>query len=85
MNNPKGNEVEVISTEQAQVIEVAQKYSAGFKASVTHPKGYALLFGTALNQLKEITPHGGFVVLAERTFPDYSIRWLHQLMQPWIS
>lgn len=81
MNNPKGNEVEVISTEQAQVIEVAQKYSAGFKASVTHTKGYALLFGTALNQLKEITPHGGFIALQERTFPEYGRAWLNRLMQ----
>lgn len=72
---------DVISSEQAHVIEVAQKYSAGFKASVTHTKGYALLFGTALNQLKEITPHGGFIALQEKMFPEYGRAWLNRLMQ----
>jgi hypothetical protein len=76
----KGNEVDIINREQAQVIEVAKGYADGFKTSVAHTKGYALLFGTALNQLKEITPHGGFSELAEKNFPDYKLRWLQNLM-----
>lgn len=76
---PEGS-LDLISPEQAQVIEVAKNYSAGFKAGVAHTKGYALLFGAALNQLKEITPHGQFGELAQKSFPEYSDRWLRTLM-----
>ena len=76
----KGHEVEVINESQAQVIDAAKQYASGFKASLAHSKGYALLFGTALNQLKEITPHGKFTELATIHFPEYSDRWMRTLM-----
>lgn len=76
----KGNEVEVISQEQGQVIDVAKAYAGGLKSSAVHYKGYGFLFGVALNQLKEITPHGKFETLAAQQFPDFTDRWLRELM-----
>ena len=73
-------ELEVINAEVAQVIEVAKNYAEGFKTSLNHAKGYGLLFGTALNQLKAIAPRGEFIPLQEQMFPDFSRQWLNKLM-----
>ncbi len=80
LTKSNSTDVEILNEEQVQVIEAAKRYADGFKASVAHSKGYALLFGTALNQLKEITPHGKFGDLAKLHFPDYSDRWMRTLM-----
>lgn len=78
IQHPTSN-LEVVNKEQGELIDRAKTYLAGVKTSFNHAKGYALLAGTTLNQLKEITPHGQFEAVKEQ-FTDFSSRWLTHLM-----
>ena len=79
MNN-KGTELEVVNRDVDAAIDIAKAYAAGLKTSVAHTNGYGALLGGSLNRLKEIVPHGQFEVIASKQFPEFSDRWLRELM-----
>lgn len=80
IQHPTSN-LEVVNKEQGELIDRANLYLSSYKTAHAHCKGYALLAGTTLNQLKEITPHGEFEAVKAQLLPEFSRTWINRIMQ----
>lgn len=77
----QGDTLEVISAEQGQLIDHAKLYAKAHAQTEQHERMYLFLIGATLQQLKTITPHGGFDALKKVHFPEAQGSRLTRAMQ----
>jgi hypothetical protein len=64
----KADNLEVVTAEQGTLIDRAKVYSQAHAQTEMHERMYLFLVGATLQQLKDITPHGGFEKLKQLHF-----------------
>jgi len=76
----KPAKLEVVTSEQASLLEQLKAYDLAEEISAKHRKGYAYLKGRIANALKECADSKTFISLLEATFTANKVRWIQYCM-----